>query len=325
MLGGFRLRIAWATATMYVKQKRVVAYQMNKAWQRFGDYRARRQRGGVRTLYEDVQLSLRNEVPIASRRWRGQPDVGYLKPLIDQAKKEADDLEHSDSLSGARAWHWLRALVLQAPQAALAQAQMDKHPHGYHARGECLYELIDFNDAFVSTVLTLDEPLLADFAEQAQRLMDWFCKRVGVRSLSDEQYTAIVRGLSREIAVYRGVRAEGFDSHMTSRTSDALGIDMVITDAKTGKYVNIDCKAPSAYRHRVYDLLREGRLTEEEVTAAEMLGYIGEMNGHGSERTEVIVWRIEKERYGEIAAFSFPDTAALGQTIRAILNTYGVK
>ena len=161
--------------------------------------------------------------------------------------------------------------------------------------------------------------------EQAQRLMDWFCKRVGVRSLSDEQYTAIVRGLSREIAVYRGVRAEGFDSHMTSRTSDALGIDMVITDAKTGKYVNIDCKAPSAYRHRVYDLLREGRLTEEEVTAAEMLGYIGEMNGHGSERTEVIVWRIEKERYGEIAAFSFPDTAALGQTIRAILNTYGVK
>lgn len=296
-------------------------------WQKFGDYRAgrrvRKQSSGARTLYEDVQVSLRNGVPIASRRWRGQPDVQHLKPLIEQAKKEASDIESSANLSGAKAWHWLRALVLQAPQAALAQGQMDKHPHGYHSRGERLYELIDFNDAFVSTVLALDEPLLAGFSDEAKRLMDWFCKRVGVRGFSDEQYQAIVQGLSREIAVYRGVQKEGFAASMTSRASDALGIDMIITDPATGKYVNIDCKAPSAYRHRIYDLLREGRLSEEEVTAAEMLGYIGEMNGHGGERTEVILWRIEKERYGEIAGFSFTDTTELGKTIRAILDTYG--
>ena len=60
-------------------------------WQKFGDYRAgrrvRKQSSGARTVYEDVQVSLRNEVPIASRRWRGQPDVQHLKPLIEQAKK----------------------------------------------------------------------------------------------------------------------------------------------------------------------------------------------------------------------------------------------
>ncbi len=297
---------------------------MSNIWQRYGDYRARKQHGGARTLYEDVQLSLRNEVPIARRRWHGQPDVQHLKPLVDQAKKEASDTQNSDALSGAKAWHWLRALVLQAPQAALAQIQMDKHPHGFAARSNRLYELIDFNDAFVSTVLTLDEPLLPGFAEEAKRLMDWFCKRVGVQGFSAEQYGAIVQGLSREIAVLRGVQAQGLAAHMTSRASDALGVDMVITDPVSGKSVNIDCKAPSAYRHRVYDLLREGRLSEEEVTAAEMLGYIGEMNGHGSDRTEVILWRIDKERYGEIQSFSFADTTVLGGTIRAILDTYGV-
>ena len=292
-------------------------------WQRYGDYRARKQQGGVRSLYEDVQMSLRNEVPIASRRWRGQVSVDHLKPLIEQAKREANTTENSHALSGAKAWHWLRALVLQAPQAALAQGQMDKHPHGYKARGTRLYELIDFNDAFVSTVLALDEPLLHGFSDEAKRLMDWFCKRVGVRGFSNEQYEAIVQGLSKEIAVFRGVQIEGLDAKMTSRTSDALGIDMVISDPNSGKMVNIDCKSPSAYRHRIYDLLREGRLSEEEVTAAEMLGYIGEMNGHGGERTEVIVWRIDRERYGDIRAFSFASTAVLGQTIRAILETYG--
>jgi hypothetical protein len=87
-------------------------------------------------LYEDVQLALRNEVPIASRRWHKQPNVIFLKPLIEQAKKEAEDTSSSDALSGAKAWHWLRALVLQAPQAALAQGQMDSHHHGFSARGE---------------------------------------------------------------------------------------------------------------------------------------------------------------------------------------------
>jgi hypothetical protein len=144
-----------------------------------------------------------------------------------------------------------------------------------------------------------------------------------VHSFSGEQYEAIVQGLGREIAVYKGLQIEGFDVHMTSRASDALGVDMVVSDAASGKSVNIDCKAPSAYRHRIYTLLREGRLRPEEVTAAETLGYIAELNGHGREKVEVVLWRIERQRYGDIVAFTFEDTRPLARTIAAILKTYG--
>lgn len=296
---------------------------MGKVWQRYGDYRARKRSVTANTLYDDVQLHLRNEIPIASRRWHRRADAGALRPMVQRAIREANEAEHGEMLSGARAWHWLMALVLQAPQAAIAQAEMDRYPHGFAARGERLNELIDFNDAFVSTVLSLDAALLPGFAEEAKRLMDWLCKRVGVRGFSEEQYGAIVQGLGREIAVYRGVQAEGLQVHMTSRAHDAMGIDMVISDPTTGTSVNIDCKAPSSYRHRVYDLRREGRLSDAEVAAAEELGYIGEMNGQGRDKVPVVLWKIDRERYGDIAAFAFPDTKPLGQTIQAILRVYG--
>lgn len=294
-------------------------------WQRYGDYRARKKMSETRSVYEDVQQTLRSEVPIATRRWKRQPDLSYLKPLIAAARAEANALEEEMALSGARAWHWLRVLALQAPQAALAQVQMDKHHHGFAARGARLEELIDFNDAFVSTVLALDGALLPDFAARAKALIDWFCKRVGVKNFSAEQYEAIVQGLGREIAVYHGAHTEGFAASMASRASDALGVDMVITDSASGRRVNIDCKAPSSFRHRIYELLREGRLSGEEVTAAEALGFIAEMNGHGHDKTEVVVWRIDSERYGEIVAFRFLNTTALGIAIRSILETYGVR
>ena len=296
-------------------------------WQRYGDYRLgrtlTRQDPGSHTLYQSVQTAVRNEVAIAGKRWRRQPDVAHLKPLIEKAKREAEEAEKSGKLSGAVAWAWLRALVLQAPQAALAQVQMDRHPHGYKSRGERLYELIDFNDAFVATVLALPESELDRFEVELKRLLDWFCKRLGVRSFSEEQYSAIVHGLEREIAVYRGVQAEGLQVVMTSRASDAMGIDMVITDPASSKHINIDCKAPSAYRHRIYDLLRDGRLRPEEVTAAETLGYIGEINGHKGKKVKVILWRIDTERYGEIRSFGFADTHELGRVARTILETYG--
>lgn len=298
-----------------------------RVWQKYGDYRAgkqiARQDLSQHTLYQSVQTAVRNEVAIAGKRWHRQPDVAHLKPLIETAKHEAETVEKSGQLRGAVAWAWLKALVLQAPQAAMAQVQMDRHPHGYKSRGERLYELIDFNDAFVATVLALPDGELSGFDTELRRLIDWFCTRVGVRSFTDEQYEAIVRGLEREIAVFRGVQAEGLQAQMTSRASDALGIDMVITDPATGKHVNIDCKAPSAYRHRIYDLLRERRLREEEVTAAEALGYIGEINGHKGEKVAVVLWRIDYQRYGEVHSFGFADTAELGTAIRAILGTYG--
>jgi hypothetical protein len=296
---------------------------MKSVWQRYGDVRARRRVATPSNLYEDVQMSIRNTVPIASKRWIREPNLSYLKPLIEEAKQAALDAERSTELSGAHAWSWLRLLVLQAPQASLAQVQMDKHPHGYHSRGARLYELIDFNDAFVSTVLALPDSDLTRFADEAKRLMDWFCKRVGVRIFSDEQYQAIVQGLTKEIAVFLGVQQEGLKAEMTNRASDALGVDMVISDPQTGKSVNIDCKSPSSYRHRIYDLLREGRLSEEEVTAAETLGFIAEINGHGGERTKVVLWRIDPETYGEIQDFTFVDTSMLGTNIQSILQIYG--
>lgn len=300
---------------------------MKISWQRYGDYRSKKaiKKHGVgnHTLYESVQNALRNEVPIAGRRWRKQPNIEYLRPLVERTKREAEQAEQSGQLSGAQAWAWLSTLVAQSPRAALAQVQMDKHPHGYKTRGERLYELIDFNDAFVSTVLALPETELPRFTTELRRLIDWFCKRVGVRSFNDEQFAAIVHGLEREIAVFLGIQAEGLGAQMTNRASDAMGIDMVLTDREAHKTVNIDCKAPSSYRHRIYDLLREGRLKEEEVTAAEMLGFIGELNGHGSQRVKVVLWRIDRDRYGEITNFAFDDTTELGKAARTILKTYG--
>lgn len=300
---------------------------MRVAWQKYGDYRSKKaiQKYGIdnHTMYESVQYTLRNEIPIAGRRWRGQPNIEYLGPLVERTKRDAEQAEKTGQLSGAKAWAWLYTLVAQAPRAALAQVQMDKHPHGCKARGERLYELIDFNDAFVSTVLALPESELPKFTTEVRRLIDWFCKRVGVHSFSDEQFTAIVHGLEREIAVFLGAQTEGFKAQMTNRASDAMGIDMILTDPLTLKTVNIDCKAPSAYRHRIYDLLREGRLREEEVTAAEMLGFIGELNGHGNQRVKVVLWRIDRDRYGEITNFAFADTTELGKTARTIIQTYG--
>lgn len=274
-------------------------------------------------LYQDVQQNLRNTVPIRRGSWQQQKDFNYLVPLIDAAKTEANQTQQSGKLSGAQAWAWLRALILQAPRAAEAQQQMDKIPHGYRNKSARLYELIDFNDAFVSTVLALPEADLPGFTENAKQLMDWFCKRVGSRSFNPTQYQGIVQGLGREIAIYRGAQREGFLVRMTERTSDALGIDMVITDPSTNRYINIDCKAPSAYRHRIYRLLHEKRLSQEEVDAAEALGFIAEINGHGRNRVQVVVWRITREEYGEIRDFCFVNTAVLAQKIRAILHIYG--
>lgn len=297
---------------------------MSRIWMRYGDYRAKKQpnaRPG--SLYEDVQNELRRRVPIASRRWRKQQDLSYLQPMIAESKAAAAQAEMTASLSGARAWAWLMTLALQAPQAASAQRQMDAHPHGYKAKNERLFELIDFNDAFVSAVLALPETEFSRFENEAERLLQWFCKRVGVKSFSTEQYHAIVQGLGREIAVYKGVQAEGFQAAMTNRVSDALGIDMIISDPESGKSVNIDCKAPSSYRHRVYNLLHEGRLSEEEVDAADQLGYIAELNGHGNQKAEVIVWRISTDEYGPIHSFHFDSTRQLGKAIHKIIETYG--
>lgn len=218
---------------------------------------------------------------------------------------------------------WLAAMILQAPRAAVAQEQMDEHPHGYHNKQARLYELIDFNDTFVSAVLALPDDELPEFASEAKRAMDAFCKQVRARCFSNEQFDAITHGLSREIAVFRGVKAEGYDAQMTSRTQDAFGIDMVITDTTTGRSINIDCKTHSAFYYRLKDLLHEGRLTTEMVAHAEDSGYCHIVNTDDTREVSVVLWRIDEETYGDIENFSFADTTRLGEKLREILLAHG--
>lgn len=215
----------------------------------------------------------------------------------------------------------LEALIIQAPRAAKAQRQMDKHPNGYHNGSARLYELIDFNDAYVSTVLVCPEELLPNFDEEVKYLIDRLCKQLHVPSFSNEQWEAITHGLSREIAVYRGAISEGLEATMTSRTQDAMGVDMVISDGQ--RSVNIDVKTRSSFHFRLKDLAREGRITAEKAAWAEEAGYCDIVNGHGAEAIETVLLRIDHEELGGIVDFSFENSHLLGNQIRQILAKLG--
>lgn len=216
---------------------------------------------------------------------------------------------------------WCAALILQAPRAAMAQQQMDQHPHGYHNKHQRLFELIDFNDTYVSAVLSLPESELPTFADDAKRAMDAFCKQVRSRCFSNDQYEAIVHGLSREIAVFRGAKAEGYDVRMTSRVDDALGIDMVITDTRSGQSLNVDVKSRSAFYYRLRDLTREGRLTTEQAGVAEDVGYCWETNGDEVREEHIVLLRIDEETYGNVVNFSLAHSVVLAEKLHEIISS----
>lgn len=211
-----------------------------------------------------------------------------------------------------------KLLVLQAPRAALAQAEMDTHPHGYHNREKRLFELIDFNDTFVAAVLAQPQERLASFTERMQHAMKKFCASQRTVMFSDEQLDAIVRGLSREIAVYLGAKREGFSVSMTSRTEDAFGIDMVITDRRTHTYLNVDCKTPSAFRRRLEELEKEGRVTTEQLLRADHDDYVTIMNRYNDEKIPVTILCVRPERLGELVDFRFVSTKPLGELLQSI-------
>jgi hypothetical protein len=232
--------------------------------------------------------------------------------LIDELKTvnhATDDAEH------------LRTLLLaQTPRAALAQIQMDKHKHGYHNREKRLYELIDFNDTFVNLVLATPHGELKGFAEKLYIDMTAFCRRLDTIMFTPEQYDAIVRGLSREIAVYRAARYLGYGAYMTSRTEDAFGIDMVITEQQTGKELNIDCKAPPAFRHRLEELVKHGRISDAQLIKADHDQYITTIQHRGQESVPVTLLCVGPDSLGDIHDFTLDHPEKLQDLLNEILS-----
>lgn len=217
--------------------------------------------------------------------------------------------------------HLRQQVILLTPKAALAQAQMDTHKHGYHNREKRLYELIEFNDAFVSYVLAMPHEKMPGLTEDLKRDMIGYCKKLRTPMFTDEQFDAIVRGLSREIAVFRAARYQGFDVRMTSRTDDAFGIDMVITQPETGKHLNVDCKTPPAFRHRLEDLVHHGKISEQQLLRADEVDYLTSMHRRDDEQVPVTLLCIRPDTLGDIHDFSFDDSKKLAVLLNKIFAT----
>ncbi|PID32735.1 hypothetical protein CR956_00885 [Candidatus Saccharibacteria bacterium] len=218
----------------------------------------------------------------------------------------------------------LARLILRTPGAVRAQMEMDKHQSGYSDYKTRLFELIDFNDAFDDTVLSLPEELLSDFPERLKNEMEVFCRDNHTEMFSDRQYEAIVYGLSREIALYRGAKKLGYQVRMTSRVQDAMGVDMVITDPQTKKSINIDCKTRSSFHFRLIKLLHKHRINEGERLRCELSGFCKVRNKRDNGYLETVLFRLSDEELGGIENFDYIKIDPLAKQIRKALEEHGV-
>ncbi len=219
--------------------------------------------------------------------------------------------------------HLLALLILQAPGAVRAQREMDRHRGGYKNRQARLFELIDFNDTFVDTVLSLSETERTTFTDRLKAEIDYFCNYMHVPTLSDKQYEAIAHGLSREIALFIEAKRLGYQARMTSRSQDAMGIDMIITDPATKKSIGIDVKTHSAFHWRMVDLQRRNRLSEEERLQCELAGFCGITNGKGDRAVNTVLFRVATDRLGPIHHYRFVDSDPVAQLLRQALKYHG--
>ncbi len=288
-------------------------------WQRF---QPRERRGALDdlTIYEQDTVYTRARAVIAEamHEARSVKSVRSLKRII-QAVKIVKERSEKNRLPE----YFLASLILQAPNAVKAQREMDRRHGGYNNRQARLFELIDFNDTFVDTVLSLDEDLLDDFNQRLWHEIEIFCQAQRVAGFSTRQFDAIVHGLSREIAVYRGAKKQGYLARMTSRSQDALGIDMIITDPETKKSIAVDVKTKSAFRWRLVQLEKRRRIDEQKRLECELAGFCTLRNGKGEETVDVVLLRIATDRLGKIDNYSFADTTALGDLIADALANHG--
>ena len=248
---------------------------------------------------------------------RRQYDTSHIHS-ISEASREVERLKTGSYSHDSETLH--RMLIMQTPRAALAQAEMDKHRYGYKDREQRLFELIDFNDTFVSKVLALPDGQEVGFTHYIYQEMRDFCRRLKTPNFSEQQFEAIVNGLGREIAVYRGARACGFKAEMTSRVDDAFGIDMRLTRPDTNNQLNIDCKAPSAYRHRLEDLVKSGRISEVELIEADKRDHITLLYRRDDQDIPVTLFCVRPETVGEVVDFAFEDLAPLRRQLNEMFN-----
>lgn len=218
----------------------------------------------------------------------------------------------------------LALTLLMVPQAARAQAMMDAHRNNFHDRKTRLFELIDFNDTFVATVLALTPAERHGFVDHLRSTMEQFAKKYKTPIFKDGQFDAIVHGLSREIAVYHAALREGFDALMTSRTDDAFGVDIQVRDRRTRAYANIDIKTHSSYYFRLKVLLREHRITMKEANIALETGYCQVMNRHDSINVPVVIFRIDHTILGDITDFEFTSSERVGEKLQIVLDKCGI-
>lgn len=308
-------------------------YRFNKHWRHFRSrwrgrrhqrykFRDRRQDRNYVGTREDVQFVCNStdffecaEERVVSMLQR-RPEVHDLDRDIDRLRKKfAQTSQAHDGLA---------ALLAQTPRAVLAQLQMDQHSHGYRNMQERLYELIDFNDTLVATVMLLDDERRVRFSDATKRCADRICKRVGAPCFTDEQWEAIIRGLTREIALYYAAVNNGFRVYMTDRVHDAMGIDMQVQDPEDGRYINIDVKTPSSFRYRLDELVHEERLTERERLLADERSYAVVMNGHGNRRVQTILLCILPDIFGDLAYFRFVNDAPARDMLNLIIRERGL-
>lgn len=245
-----------------------------------------------------------------------RPEVKDLERYMPKLRNRFNNT--GDALDG------LTSLLSQAPRASLAQLQMDSYPHGYHNKRERLFELIDFNDTLVSTILLLSDSHRREFSDRVKQAADRVCKLVGAPTFSDEQWTAIIRGLTREVAVYSAARAGGFNAWLTDRVHDALGIDIQVQDPEDGRYINVDVKTPSSFRRRMEQLVKENRLTEQDIEIGDTRSYIIEHNGHGENKVQVIVLCILPDLFGDLADWRFVDSEPMHKKLNQLIRDHGI-
>jgi hypothetical protein len=261
-------------------------------------------------VFEDAQVIVAQHTPPKERL--GRHDIH----ILDDAIRSLEQRGISERLPSVL----LASLVLQSPRAVVAQRKMDKFHHGFHDKQNRLDELIEFNDAYVSLIIMLDDTARLIANDEIKHLMDEFCRRMKSPPFSPEQWEAITHGLSREIAVFLSARELGYQAMMTSRRADAMGVDMVITDPHSRRHLNVDIKTRSSFHFRLEDLRREGRISEMQREAAEHAGYCMVVNGHGDGAVHTTLLRIDEETYGRVINFRLERPEVLGDLFEQIVR-----